>query len=58
VARTARPAWKTIIQAVEQVTGMLWKEMTANDGYPGRDALLAVATRYLGWRLSEVVWRY
>ena len=55
VARTGRPAWKTMIQAVKQVTSRRWKEMTANYGDPGRDALLAVATRHLGWRLSEVV---
>ncbi len=29
--------------------------MKANYGDTGRDALLAVATRHLGWRLSEVV---
>ncbi|MEN9675995.1 MAG: hypothetical protein RIS76_1891 [Verrucomicrobiota bacterium] len=55
VASTERTAWKTMIQAVEQVIGRRWKEMTANYGDTGRDALLAVATRHLGWRLSEVV---
>ncbi|MBL9173481.1 MAG: transposase [Verrucomicrobiales bacterium] len=55
VVRSARPEWKTMIQALEEVTGRRWKEMAANYGDPGRDALLAVATRHLGWRLSEVV---
>lgn len=43
------------ITALEEVTGRRWKEMTANYGDPGRAALLAVATRHLGWRLSEAV---
>ena len=29
--------------------------MTASYGDVGRDALLAVSTQHLGWRLSEVV---
>lgn len=37
-----------MIQAVEQVTGSRWQEMSANYGDPGRDALLAVATLYRG----------
>ena len=42
-------------EAVEEITGRGWGEMTASYGDVGRDALLAVSTRHLGWRLSEVV---
>ncbi|MFO1457811.1 MAG: transposase [Verrucomicrobiota bacterium] len=55
MARSGRPAWKTMTEAVEEITGRGWGEMTASYGDVGRDALLAVSTRHLGWRLSEVV---
>jgi hypothetical protein len=32
-----------------------WGEMAEGHGDWGRDGTLAVATRYLGWRLAEVV---
>lgn len=54
-ARTGRAAWKTRIQTVERVSERRWNERTADYGDPGQDALLAVSSRYLGWRLPEVV---
>ena len=32
-----------------------WSEMTTRHGDWGRNGLMAVATRHLGWRLVEVV---
>lgn len=44
-----------MVHSIEQVSETRWKEMTANCGDSGRDALLSVATRHLERRLSEVV---
>ena len=55
IPRTARPLWKQMVQATERTLGRPWTEMIGAYGDWGRDGLLAVATRHLGWRLAEVV---
>ena len=45
----ARPEWEAMVKAAE--------DMILRHGDWGRDGLLAVATRHLGWRLGEVVGR-
>ena len=44
-----------MVKAVEDILGREWRELILRHGDWGRDGLLAVATRPLGWRLSEVV---
>jgi hypothetical protein len=44
-----------MVKAVEDILGREWRELILRHGDWGRDGLLAVATRHLGWRLSEVV---
>ncbi|MFO1458848.1 MAG: hypothetical protein U1G08_05520 [Verrucomicrobiota bacterium] len=39
----------------EKLLGRRWDQITSAHGEWGRDGLLAVATRHLGWRLGEVV---
>jgi hypothetical protein len=51
----ARPEWEAMVKAVEDILGRKWRELILRHGDWGRDGLLAVATRHLGWRLSEVV---
>ncbi len=42
--------------ATENVLGRRqWSEMTVRHGDCGRNGLMAVATRHLGWRLVDVV---
>ena len=53
-ARRNRPDWPTIVAAAESIRGRTWKEMCDVYGEWGRDGLVAVATRHLGWRLVEV----
>ena len=55
VARGTRPAWADMVRGTERILGRRWKDMTTTYGDWGRDGLLAVATRHLGWRLVEVV---
>jgi len=55
LARTSRPAWKDLVTAAETLLGRRWSEMTTRHGDWGRNGLMAVATRHLGWRLVEVV---
>jgi hypothetical protein len=43
------------VSATEDLRGRRWSEMTTRHGDWGRNALMAVATRHLGWRLVEVV---
>jgi putative transposase len=52
-----RPEWEEMVKAAEGVLGRRWVDMILRHGDWGRDGLLAVATRHLGWRLSEVVER-
>ena len=51
----ARPEWEAMVKATEDILGQEWSEMILRHGDWGRDGLLAVATRHLGWRLGEVV---
>ncbi|MFM7100869.1 MAG: hypothetical protein ACKO3N_06835 [Verrucomicrobiota bacterium] len=44
-------AWKERVGAAEQLLGRSWLEMTTQYGDWGRNGLMAVATRHLGWRL-------
>ena len=53
--RMARPDWSNLVAATEKHLGRRWEEMASEHGNWGRDGLLAVATRHLGWRLVEVV---
>ena len=53
----ARPEWEAMVQATEDILGQEWSDMILRHGDWGRDGLLAVATRHLGWRLGEVVAR-
>lgn len=55
MARGSRPAWKDLVAATQEVLGRSWSEMTTRYGDWGRNGLMAVATRHLGWRLVEVV---
>lgn len=55
LARSSRPTWKDMVKATEAVLGRPWEEMTTRHGDWGRNGLMAVATRHLGWRLVEVV---
>lgn len=55
VARTSRPSWASLVAATEDLLESTWEEMTLQHGDWGRNALMAVATRHLGWRLVEVV---
>ena len=55
LARTSRPAWKDLVTATEDLLKRRWSEMTTRHGDWGRNGLMAVATRHLGWRLVEVV---
>ena len=50
-----RPSWAEMVKATEGILGCRWEEMVGRHGDWGRDGLLAVSTRRLGWRLSEVV---
>jgi len=53
-----RPEWDKMVKAAEGILGRQWGEMIRRHGDWGRDGLLAVATRHLGWRLlCEVVWK-
>ena len=51
----ARPSWEDMVKATEKILGRRWRDMILAHGDWGRDGLLAVSTRHLGWRLSEVV---
>jgi hypothetical protein len=53
----ARPEWEAMVKAAEEILGREWEDMILRHGDWGRDGLLAVATRHLGWRLGEVVER-
>lgn len=53
----ARPEWEAMVKAAEEILGQEWEDMILRHGDWGRDGLLAVATRHLGWRLGEVVER-
>ncbi len=55
-ART-RPSWEAMVKAAEKQLHCPWDGLVQKHGDWGRDGLLAVATRHLGWRLSEVVGR-
>ena len=52
-----RPTWEAMVEAAEKILGRRWAEMMERHGDWGRNGLLAVATRHLGWRLVEVVQR-
>ncbi len=54
VAR-ARPEWSAIVEAAESLLDRRWEAMATEYGDWGRDGTLAVATRHLGWRLTEVL---
>jgi hypothetical protein len=51
----ARPEWEAMVEVVEGILGWEWREVILRHGDWGRDGLLAVAMRHLGWRLGEVV---
>src|SRR4030095_2951786 len=55
MARTGRRSWEEMVKASEDLLGRDWAEITTAYGDWGRDGLLAVATRHLGWRLVELV---
>jgi hypothetical protein len=46
-----------MVKAAEDILGQERRELILRHGDSGRDGLLAVATRHLGWRLDEVVER-
>ena len=50
-----RPTWTEITQATEELLERPWNDMIRNHGDWGRDAVLFVATRSLGWKLSEII---
>lgn len=54
VARRIRPGWPEIVKAAEDLCGRSWQEMCEGHGDWGRDGVVAVATRHLGWQLVEV----
>ncbi len=56
-AGMTRPTWDAMVEAAEKIQGRRWAEMMEMHGDWGRNGLLAVATRHLGWRLVEVVQR-
>ena len=43
-----------VLSAAESMRGRSWQEMCEGQGDWGRDGVVAVATRHLGWRLVEV----
>ena len=51
--RRRRPAWSEVVKAAESILQRDWSEMETRHGDWGRDGVAAVATRHLGWRLSE-----
>lgn len=53
-ARRIRPDWQEIVAEAEGVLGRPWQAMCQGHGDWGRDGVVAVATRHLGWRLVEV----
>jgi len=53
-ARRVRPDWREIVSTAESIRGRSWREMGEGRGDWGRDGVVAVATRHLGWRLVEV----
>lgn len=53
-ARRIRPGWPEIVKAAEEIGGRCWEDMCRGHGDWGRDGVVAVATRHLGWRLVEV----
>lgn len=53
-AKKARVEWLEMVKTAESICGRTWKQMCTGYGEWGRDALVAVATRHLGWRLIEV----
>jgi len=55
VARTSRPGWSELVSASEGLLRRSWSDMTSRYGDWGRNGVMAVATRHLGWRLIEVV---
>ena len=48
------PQWEHIVEAAEKLLGRKWESMAERYGDWGRDGTMAVATRALGWRLSDV----
>jgi putative transposase len=52
--RRVRPVWQEIVSTAESMRGRSWQEMCEGHGDWGRDGVVAVATRHLGWRLVEV----
>ena len=53
-ARRVRPDWQEIVSTAESMRGRSWQEMCEGHGDWGRDGVVAVATRHLGWRLVEI----
>ncbi len=53
-ARKQRPAWREIVEAAEKILGRGWREMSERYGDWGRDGVVTVATRQLGWKLIKV----
>ena len=52
---TRPPGWSELVSASEGLLGRSWSDMTSRYGDWGRNGVMAVATRHLGWRLIEVV---
>jgi len=52
-----RPEWEAMVKAAEEILGREWQDLILRHRDWGRDELLAVATRHLGWRLGEGVAR-
>ena len=53
-ARRTRPDWQEIVSTAESIRGRSWREVCERYGDWGRDGVVAVATRHLGWGLVEV----
>ncbi|MEI6340681.1 MAG: transposase [Verrucomicrobiota bacterium] len=57
LARPGRMEWEKLVGWAEKETGVTWPEALGRHGDWTRDAVVYVAVRHGGWRLSEVVGR-
>ena len=57
LGRPGRSPWETLVSWAEKESGVTWREALGRHGDWTRDAVVYVAVRHGGWRLSEVVGR-
>ncbi len=55
VARSSRPSWERLGGETERLLGRPWSLIVTKHGDWGRNAMFAMATRHLGWKLVELV---